>query len=213
MLALNHKVMLKKTFIELLENYTTNQQLILEFWDEIALYYSNLDRSYHTFLHLEQKLNYLILVKDKINNWNLILFSLYYHDVIYRTLSDGNELESATLLIQRLTILEFSEKDINWCYNLIMATKRHRFQKENDYNYLLDVNLVFLGGDWNTYYEYFTLIRKDFNCYSSSRFKQKRRRLIKHLLTKKTIYYTAFFRTKYELQARQNLITESESKF
>lgn len=49
--------MLKKTFIELLENYTDDKNLIEELWNEIEANYSGKKRHYHTLEHLENLFN------------------------------------------------------------------------------------------------------------------------------------------------------------
>ena len=78
--------MLKETFIELLTKFTDDISLTNKFWTEIEENYSDKKRYYHTLTHLDNLQNQLCEVKDKITNWESILFTLYYHDIVYNAL-------------------------------------------------------------------------------------------------------------------------------
>jgi len=82
---------LKETFIELLTKYTDNTSLVNELWTEIEYNYSVKKRYYHTLEHLENILSQLTDVKAEIHSWETLLFSLYYHDIIYNVLKSDNE--------------------------------------------------------------------------------------------------------------------------
>ncbi|WP_198659598.1 hypothetical protein, partial [Nubsella zeaxanthinifaciens] len=94
--------MLKETFIQLLTNYTDNNGLTNELWTEIEKNYTSKKRHYHTLLHLDTLLIQLTEVKKKIQNWETILFTLYYHDIIYNPLKSDNEEKSAELAEKRM---------------------------------------------------------------------------------------------------------------
>ena len=83
--------MLKETFKELLTKFTADISLINDLWTEIEVHYSNEKRYYHTLLHLNNLLNQLFQVKNKIKNWETILFTLFYHDIVYNALKSDNE--------------------------------------------------------------------------------------------------------------------------
>lgn len=83
--------MLKETYLELLTNYTNDKSLLNDLWKEIEQNYSNEKRRYHTLSHLDNLLQQLKDVKDKIENWEAVLFTLYYHDIFYNALKSDNE--------------------------------------------------------------------------------------------------------------------------
>ena len=62
--------MLKENFFNLIKNYSENESLIQNLWNEIELNYSSKKRFYHTLNHLENILNQLLEVKSEIKNWN-----------------------------------------------------------------------------------------------------------------------------------------------
>ncbi|WP_197086211.1 hypothetical protein [Sphingobacterium sp. IITKGP-BTPF85] len=90
-------MILKETFVGLLKNYTKDEQLIASLWREVEAYYGDTLRHYHTLDHLENLLLELTAVKEKIKNWEALLFTLYYHDIIYDASKQNNEDESAHL--------------------------------------------------------------------------------------------------------------------
>ena len=114
---------LKEIFSNLLINYTTNSSLINELWDEVEKNYSEKKRHYHTLQHLENLLITLTEVKSEIQHWESILFTLFYHDIIYTALKSDNEENSALLAEKRMQQLSVSNDIIERCKNQILATK------------------------------------------------------------------------------------------
>lgn len=109
--------MLKETFKGLMTNFTNNNVLINEFWIEIETNYSSNGRHYHTLQHLENLFIQLTEIKSDIHNWETILFTLYYHDIVYHSLKSDNEEKSAELAEKRLKQISVSNKTIELCNN------------------------------------------------------------------------------------------------
>ena len=65
--------------------------------------YSEPKRQYHTIDHLQAIISDLTEVKEKVTDWDTILFAVFYHDIIYKASSSTNEAESAKLAMQRLS--------------------------------------------------------------------------------------------------------------
>ena len=142
--------MLQKTFLELVSNYTDNN-LKIKFWAEIEKQYTGKKRFYHTLEHLENLLNQLTEVKSEIQNWDCILFTLFYHDIVYNSLKSDNEEQSAEIATQRLSQISNSFELIDLCKNQILATKKHLFSTNSDTNYFTDADLSILGQEWEIY--------------------------------------------------------------
>ena len=66
-------------------------------WSEIEKQYSSTKRYYHNQTHLENLLKELLPLKELITNWDCIIFSIAYHDIVYNTLRKDNEEKSASL--------------------------------------------------------------------------------------------------------------------
>lgn len=116
--------MLKATFIQLVKKYSEDIFFIEKLWNEIEECYTNKKRNYHNLHHLENVLEQLQGVKDKIKDWDIVLFTVYYHDIIYNIYKKDNELKSGVLAQKRLENLSIESNRIVQCYNQIIATKR-----------------------------------------------------------------------------------------
>lgn len=202
--------MLKETFIELLTNYTDNKSLINSFWKEIELNYSEEKRYYHTLTHLSDLQNQLCEVKDKIQNWETILFTLFYHDIVYNAIKSDNEEKSAELADTRMKQMNVPKEIIENCKSQILATKKHENNSDFDTNYFIDADLSILGQDTETYNAYFQNIRKEYSIYPDSIYKPGRKKVLKHFLEMDRIFKTEYFHEKFEYQTKINLQYELE---
>lgn len=170
--------------------------------------YSQNNRFYHTLTHLKSVIRELIAVKKHINDWDTVLFSVFYHDFIYDTLRNDNELKSAEAAESRLRLMGIEPEKINRCKQQILATSAHRTSKNSDTNYFTDADLAVLGKSWNVYRGYMINIRKEYSNYPDNIYEQGRRNVLEHFLAMKRIFKTSSFYKKYEKNARRNLIKE-----
>lgn len=200
--------MLKETFIGLLSNYTDNNSLTNELWTEIEKNYTSKKRHYHTLQHLDNLLTQLTEVKDEIQNWNTILLTLYYHDIVYNSLKADNEEKSAELAEKRLKQISVSTGTIELCRNQILATKSHLKSNDSDTNYFTDADLSVLGQNWETYSLYYKNVRREYSIYPDLVYNPGRKKVLKHFLSMNRIYKTDFFFCEFETQAKRNLTNE-----
>jgi predicted metal-dependent HD superfamily phosphohydrolase len=199
---------LKDTYIRLLKNYTDNTPLINELWLEIEKKHSNKKRHYHTLDHLDNLLKQLIEVKNELQNWETILFTLYYHDIIYNSLKPDNEEKSAELSEKRMRQISVSNDVIKLCKEQILATKSHVKSIENDTNYFIDADLSVLGQAWETYSHYYKNVRKEYSIYPDFIYNSGRKKVLNHFLSMDKIFKTVYFSNKFEIQAKQNIQEE-----
>lgn len=203
--------MLKETFTNLLLRYTNNNSLIQKLWLEIEKSYTHKKRYYHSLQHLENMLQQLIEVKDKIQGWDIVLFALFYHDVVYNVLRSDNETKSAELAKERMRDISVPAGIIEACNKMILATAAHTQATDNDINYFTDSDLSVLGKDWATYVEYYQNIRKEYSVYPNLVYNPGRKKVLAHFLAMGSIYKTDSFYNKFELSARENMRKELES--
>jgi len=199
---------LKETFIKLLANYTDNESLRNELWTEIEKNYSNTQRHYHTLLHLENILNQLAEVKSEIHNWDIVLFTLFYHDIVYSSLKSDNEEKSAELAEIRMKQINVPSEIIKNCKTQILATKSHIKSTDSDTNYFTDADLSILGQSWETYSLYCKNVRMEYSIYPDLVYNPGRKEVLNHFLAMERIFKTDFFYNKFEIQARENLTQE-----
>jgi predicted metal-dependent HD superfamily phosphohydrolase len=186
----------------------TNNSMTEDLWSEITARYSRPARHYHTLVHVENLYLELLPLKTDIADWQTLLFSIAYHDIVYNTLRHDNEEKSARLAVKRLSQLKVSEIQKDKCAGQILATKSHSISPDSDTNYLTDADLSILGKNNNDYQVYITQIRKEYKFYPDIVYKPGRKKVLQHFLDMKSIYKTVFFKEKYESQARQNIKNE-----
>ena len=200
--------MLQQIFIDLTQRYTSDIRLSEKLWEEIETNYSNKNRHYHNLSHIENLFNQLASVRGQIEDWDTILFSMFYHDIIYKATSSENEGKSAEFTKNRLQLLAFPTENINKCIYQILETKGHSVSDENDTNLFTDADLSILGHSWEAYSEYFTQVRREYAIYPDFMYNPGRKKVLNHFLKMERIFKTNLFYEKFENQARQNLMEE-----
>lgn len=199
---------LKERFLENSLFYTQDQNLIGDLWSEIEKKYTEKGRHYHNLEHLENMFSELDAVKDEIENFSVLSFSVFYHDVIYDASSKSNEEKSAEFAAVRLKKLNVDSYFIQKISEQIIATKLHHLSEDSDTNYLLDADLSILGKDSEVYFDYTKKIRKEYSIYPDLLYKPGRKKVLKHFLEQKDIFKTSIFKEKYEDIARKNIQIE-----
>lgn len=200
--------MLKQVFTNLTGLY--NKDLSSRYWSEIVINYCDAGRYYHTLDHIENMYTELLAVKDSIEDWDTILFALFYHDIIYNSSKNNNEALSAELATERLKALHYPAKKVNKCVIHILATKGHSSDKDNDTNFFTDADLSVLGSLPDIYVNYSENVRKEYFVFPDDIYRLGRIKVLEHFLSMPCIYKTDYFRGKYEKQARENLKNEIE---
>lgn len=199
---------LKSIFSDLISKYSDNEILKTDYWKEIEQSYSHKSRKYHNLIHLENMIRELEEVKDKISDYDSILFSIFYHDIIYKATSKDNEEKSAEKAKIRLEKFNVPQKKITKIYNQILATKSHKRSEDSDTNFLLDSDLAILGQDWEIYENYTQQIRKEYSIYPDFMYKPGRKKVLTHFLEFEEIFKTDYFKGIYEEKARENIKRE-----
>ncbi|MBT8263409.1 MAG: hypothetical protein KJO05_11345 [Bacteroidia bacterium] len=204
-------MLLTDHFKSLLKSFNVTQSTIDTLWGEIETHYSEGHRYYHTLEHLDNVLKELIEVKDSIEDWEVLLFSLFYHDIIYDTQKSNNELKSAEFAEKRLQTLRVPKEKIEKCKAVILATSSHELSDDHDINCFLDVDLSVLGRAREVYEKYSEDIRKEYSNYPDLLYRPGRKKILTHFLGMDRIFKTKYFSEKFEVQARKNLQWELEN--
>lgn len=203
--------MLTDTFLHLVNKYSNDSQLATNLWLEIFTRYSEPKRHYHTISHLEAIITNLKEVQQKIEDWDTVLFAVFYHDIIYKASSSTNEEDSAKLAMQKLNEIKYPAEKIAKCANMILATKAHERSEDNDTNYIIDTDLAILGESPYEYQKYSEQIREEYTIYPDFMYNTGRKKALQHFLQMEAIFKTEHFITKYEKQARINILNELEA--
>lgn len=200
--------MLKEVFLRSALNYTNDTLMAERLWQEVEKAYTGTKRHYHNLSHLQNMYNELEQCKDFINDCDTVLFSLFYHDIVYKATGKHNEEKSADIAANRLGLIHFPLEKINRCREQILATKHHKKSIENDTDLLLDADMAVLGYKWQQYEAYYTGVRKEYDVYPDFLYNPGRAKVLKQFLAESKIYNTTSFNDKYEKSARENIATE-----
>ena len=185
--------------------------------------YDSSDRHYHNNEHINQCLFHLndfflnnntrqflkLTSSDKKRLWRIVYVSILYHDIVYNPYDRFNELNSAELFLSD-GIKWLNSDDTTAVYNTILMTARHLHEFSDSelklYEALmLDIDLAgFADGLRNDD----LTIRQEFKHIDDYTYYSNRRNFLQCLINKRRIYYTDFFKTKYEESARQNIINK-----
>jgi predicted metal-dependent HD superfamily phosphohydrolase len=197
---------LKERFSELLINIGFAENEIEPNWLSLEKAYTKKSRHYHNLKHLEDMVECFERYRDQIQNPNEILFSIFYHDMVYSASKKDNELKSAEYALKVLP--ENSNLNKQLVFDAICATQQHQHNEIEDINWLIDFDLRILARDWNEYQIYFEQIRKEYRIYPDFLYKPGRAKALKHFLEHKFIFQTEEFRKLYEEKARFNIEKE-----
>lgn len=200
--------MLENSFRLLLRNYTDDGTTIDRYWREINTCYTEPHRHYHTILHLNNFLKELTSIRTKLENWDAMLFALYYHDMIYDPLRADNEERSAIIAGERMEQISVPGFIIRATAGCIMATRSHEVSDNPDINYFTDADLSVLGQAPDIYKRYSNDIRKEYDIYPDVVYYPARKNVLLVFLQMGCIFKTDFFYKKYEEQARVNIKAE-----
>jgi len=175
-------------------------------WQDLEKAYSGKSRHYHNLTHLEEMLTQYDIYHSQLNFPVEVLYAIFYHDFIYKATSKENELKSAELAISILPANAKINKDL--VFEMIVATKLHEHNRVEDINWLIDFDLKILSKEWKEYEVYFKQIRKEYKIYPDLLYNPGRKKALQHFLENEFIFQTDTFRTKFEKQARENILKE-----
>jgi len=187
----------------------TNQAETL--FADLQKHYTKSSRMYHNFSHIHTMLRICEMYKAEAENYKILQLVVWYHDIIYRATRKDNEVKSAEYALAALAESSLSSLELDQLKQLIISTKSHDTLLDNfDNRLLLDIDLGILAASRETYTSYTQAIRKEYKIFPVSLYKKGRKKVLKHFLEKKWIYFTPEFQEKHEVNARENLAWEME---
>jgi predicted metal-dependent HD superfamily phosphohydrolase len=179
-------------------------------WLEIEAAYTKAGRYFHDLSHLEHL--FTELQPLSFTDWQMVLFSLVYHDVVYDVLQHivqhDNEERSADFAEKHLDRIGYPPEKIEKCRQQILATKNHIATPDNDTNLFIDADLSILGQPWKVYDAYRQNLREEYNVYPDSIYHAGRRKMLTNFLKMEPLFKTDHFRQLYEKPAKENMQKE-----
>lgn len=193
-------------FEYLLEKIGFSTETINPLWLDFKRVYSSKSRHYHNLTHLEEMIDLYDMYYSNLQFPDEVLYSIFYHDYVYKVTRKDNELKSAE---HALSILPTNAKlNKQLVFDMICATQLHQHNKIEDTNWLIDFDLKILSKDWEDYKIYTRQIKKEYNIYPDFLYNPGRKKALEHFLENENIYQTPTFRNLFEDKARENIKKE-----
>jgi predicted metal-dependent HD superfamily phosphohydrolase len=191
--------------------YTGDEGLMARLYKELEDHYSEPHRYYHNWVHIQALLQLYDLYKNMLINPDVVLFSIFYHDMIYTPGKGDNEYHSAQVAKNALEQLGVPAAAIEEVQGYINATKDHKLPPSagTDLKFFIDFDLSILATERETYKTYLLHVRKEYSYLSDEHFAWGRKAFVLNMLSKEHIFYTESFRPKEET-ARKNMQWELE---
>lgn len=204
---------IQEAWLQLAEKYCKNKNLVSFYWENIIKNYTNKKRYYHNLIHINSMLDQASENKNNINNYDEMLFAIWFHDIIYKATSKKNEEKSADFAKSALKKISNGKINIDNVYQLIISTKKHEilFTKNTDNAFLLDFDLSILGQSWELYQTYIQNIREEYKIYPDILYKPARKKVLEHFLNRENLFFTKKYQDLFEDKARKNLEQEIQS--
>lgn len=197
---------LQERHSELLIKIGIDPNEINNLWHDLEKAYSAKSRHYHNLNHIKEMIELFDIYQGKLKNPNEVLYSIFYHDHIYKATRKDNELKSAELALAILPDPISLNKP--FVFDAICATQLHQHNEIEDINWLIDFDLKILSKDWESYQTYCNQIRKEYKIYPNILYKPGRRKALEHFLEQEFIYKTEVFQRLFDEEARNNIKKE-----
>lgn len=197
---------LQKRHSELLVSIDVNSNKIESLWHDLEKAYTAKSRHYHNLNHLQEMIELFDIYHNHLKNPNEVLYSIFYHDYVYKATRKDNELKSAELALAILPDSILLSK--SFVFDAICATQLHQHNEIEDINWLIDFDLKILSKDWESYQTYCSQIRKEYKIYPNFLYKPGRKKALEHFLEQEFIYKTEVFRNLFDEKAKDNIKRE-----
>lgn len=197
---------LQEIHSELLVSIGINPNEINSLWHDLEKAYSSKSRHYHNLNHLKEMIELFDIYRSSLKNPNEVLYSIFYHDYIYKATRKDNELKSAEQALAILPNDVLLDKQL--VFDAICATQLHQHNEIEDINWLIDFDLKILSKDWEDYQTYCSQIRKEYKIYPNFLYKPGRKKALEHFLEQEFIYKTEIFRNLFDEKAKANIKRE-----
>lgn len=164
-------------------------------------------RHYHSRGHVDDCLTRFDEARSLARSPEEVEIALWFHDAVYDPTSSQNEVLSAGWAESFLRSVGVPVDRRERVVRLIMATK-HEVQpsRGDDASLVVDIDLSILGRSPSEYDRYEEAIRREYEWVPLPVYQRKRAEILGSFLKRPTIYINEFFRQRYELSARRNLL-------
>ena len=177
----------------------------LEMFHQIHEAYSEPHRRYHTAAHIDTCLRELDSVRPLASFACEVEAALWFHDFVYAPYASDNERRSADLAAQFLRSAGLPSEGCGRIHAHVMATSHAVEPRDPDSALVVDIDLSILGQEPFIYDRFERQVREEYRSVPPPLYRRERTEVLRSFLKRNSVYSTAEFRERYEVQARINL--------
>jgi predicted metal-dependent HD superfamily phosphohydrolase len=173
-------------------------------WELLSRHYAESHRHYHTLRHLAHCFKQLDTVRSLMDDPDAVEVAIRFHDVVYEPGATDNERRSAALF-ERIARGCCERSFVHRVAKLILATTHRTAPQSRDAEVLCDIDLSSFGAPWDRFLSESAALRAEQPQSSDERFYAGKLVFLRALLERPAIFYTEFFRSRFESSARNNI--------
>ncbi len=173
-------------------------------FDELRDIYNDPARTYHNMDHINGMLKRLDKCRHLAKNYTHIQLVIWFHDAVYNSTRNDNEINSAALWCRKMSMF-LDHETLEWGKLAILATIDHLPNDDPDIQILLDLDLAPLGIPYKEFLVGTANVRAEYKHVSEKDFKEGRKAFLGKILQRPRIYETDFWHDQMEDQAQENL--------
>ncbi|TJY60800.1 N-methyl-D-aspartate receptor NMDAR2C subunit [Sinimarinibacterium sp. CAU 1509] len=172
---------------------------------ELRRRHSEPSRVFHTLHRVAECLDLFEQVRDLCDQPAEVELAIWFHDALYDVRRADNELRSADWARTVLQVAGASDTVIDAVCGLIIATAAQAEPVTEDEALMIDIDLSILGARPARYAEYERQLRRESRHVPQQLYQSVRKKALRDYLARPRIYFTDWFKLRYETQARANL--------
>jgi predicted metal-dependent HD superfamily phosphohydrolase len=172
---------------------------------DIVSRYEEPHRFYHTGQHLAECFERWSELRQQADHPAEVEVALWFHDAVYNTHSESNEVRSADLAQDAALNLGVDAVPAQRIHDLIMSTRHATIPVGWDAQLTVDTDLAILGAESARFIEYEHQVRQEYAWVPENIFRERRADVLRGFLERPHIFSTDLFRARYESRARENI--------
>ena len=176
----------------------------VDVYDGVVEMYGEPGRFYHTLGHVDACLVEFDRVSGSAVHSFEVRLALWFHDVVYDPGRGDNVERSVDYAVDALAGL-IDDASLSRVCDLIYATRHDGCVSGWDMGLVVDIDLSILGKPWRVFEKYEEEIRKEYSWVPLEDYCKGRAGVLGGFLDRDFIYYSGYFRWRYEERARCNL--------
>ena len=154
---------LKSQWNSLLSALSADAKLGEAVFIDLVNTYSDSVRYYHNLEHIQHLLERLEEVRELSDRSTSVQLAAWFHDYVYDSQVQDNEIQSAVYAEPILNSLNISLDTIHLVKQIILSTKKHQPLVDSIDNLIfLDADLSILGALPEKYFAYATAVRQEY---------------------------------------------------